>query len=150
MEIRRLTKDDLPSLLRLYGQLSAADSPLSAETAEAVWGQIEGQGSIVYLGAVEDGAVVSTCYLVIIPNLTRGGRPIGFVENVVTDAAHRRQGLARRVLTEAVRIAREKGCYKVMLHSGAGRTQAHALYESLGFDGRSKRAFDLRLTEEQA
>lgn len=99
----------------------------------------------MYVGAVEDGEVVSTCYLAIIPNLTRGGRPIGFVENVVTDAAHRRQGLARRVLEEAVRIAREQGCYKVMLQSGAGRTQAHALYESIGFDGQSKRAFDMRL-----
>lgn len=148
MEIRRLTREDLPSLLRLYGQLSATDELLPAESAEAVWGQIEGQGSIVYLGAVEAGEVVSTCYLAIIPNLTWGGRPIGFVENVVTDAAHRRQGLARQVLTEAIRIAREAGCYKVMLHSGVGRTQAHALYESLGFDGCSKRAFDLRLTEE--
>lgn len=148
MEIRRLTKADLPSLLRLYGQLDAQDPQLSAEMADAVWAQIETQGSIVYLGAVEDGAVVSTCYVAIIPNLTRGARPIAFVENVVTDAAHRRQGLGRRVLNEAVHIAREAGCYKVMLASGAGRTQAHAFYESLGFDGQSKRAFDLRLPED--
>lgn len=147
MEIRRLTRADLPSLLQLYAQLDARDAALPHDEAGAIWAQAEGQGNIVYLGAVEAGRVVSTCYLALIPNLTRGGRPIGFVENVVTDAAFRRQGLARRVLQEAIRIAREAGCYKVMLASGAGRTQAHALYESLGFDGQSKRAFDLRLED---
>ena len=148
MEIRRLTRADLPSLLRLYRHLDAADEPVSPARAEEVWAQIGAQGNIVYIGAVEAGEVVSACYIALIPNLTRGGRPIGFVENVVTDADHRRQGLARRVLTEAVRIAREAGCYKVMLQSGAGRTHAHALYESLGFDGQAKRAFDLRLEED--
>lgn len=147
MEIRRLTKEDLPALLRLYRQLDASDAALSREAAEAVWAQIGAQDNIVYIGAVEAGEVVSTCYIAIIPNLTRGGRSIGFVENVVTDAAYRRRGLARQVLQEAIRIAREKGCYKVMLQSGAGRTQAHSLYESLGFDGQAKRAFDLRLED---
>lgn len=148
MEIRRLTKEDLPSLLRLYRQLDPADEFPSAEAAREIWQRIAAQESIIYLGAVEAGEVVSTCFLAIIPNLTRGGRPIGFVENVVTEETHRRQGLARQVLKEAIRQAREAGCYKVMLASGAGRTQAHALYESLGFDGASKRAFDLRLTED--
>lgn len=147
MEIRRLKKEDLPALLRLYRQLDASDAALSREAAEAVWEQIGAQDNIVYIGAVEAGEVVSACYIAIIPNLTRGGRSIGFVENVVTDAAYRRRGLARQVLQEAIRIAREKGCYKVMLQSGAGRTQAHALYESLGFDGQAKRAFDLRLED---
>lgn len=148
MEIRRLTKEDLPSLLRLYRQLDPADEFPSAEAAQEIWQRIAAQESIIYLGAVEAGEVVSTCFLAIIPNLTRGGRPIGFVENVVTEETHRRQGLARQVLKEAIRQAREAGCYKVMLASGAGRTKAHALYESLGFDGASKRAFDLRLTED--
>ena len=148
MEIRRLTKEDLPSLLRLYRQLDPADEFPSAEAAQEIWQRIAAQESIIYLGAVEAGEVVSTCFLAIIPNLTRGGRPIGFVENVVTEETHRRQGLARLVLKEAIRQAREAGCYKVMLASGAGRTQAHALYESLGLDGASKRAFDLRLTED--
>ena len=40
MEIRRLTKEDLPALLRLYRQLDASDAALSREEAEAVWEQI--------------------------------------------------------------------------------------------------------------
>ena len=36
------------------------------------------------LAAVEGGEVLSSCTLLIVPNLTHGGRPYGVVENVVT------------------------------------------------------------------
>lgn len=147
MEIRRLTKDDLPSLLRLYRQLSPEDEFPSAGSAQEIWQRIEAQESIIYLGAVEAGEVVATCFLVIIPNLCHGGQNICLVENVVTDEKCRRMGLGWKVIAEAVRIAREKGCYKVMLQSGSQRTGAHRFYEEIGFDGQRKRAFDLRLTE---
>lgn len=145
MEIRRLTGADVPSLLRLYRQLSPEDEFPTEAAASDIWRGIEAQENIIYLGAVEAGEVVSTCFLVIIPNLCHGGQSIGFVENVVTDEKHRRQGLGRKVLEEAVRIARERGCYKVMLQSAAYRTGAHRFYEELGFDGARKKAFDLRL-----
>lgn len=148
MEIRRLTGEDVPSLMKLYRQLSPEDEFPSADAAQEIWRRIEAQENIIYLGAVEAGEVLSTCFLVIIPNLTRGGRPIGFVENVVTDENYRRMGLGRKVIAEAVRIARENGCYKVMLQSGCQRTGAHRFYEEIGFDGERKRAFYLRLGEE--
>ena len=145
MEIRRLTGADVPSLLRLYRQLSPEDEFPTEEAAAEIWRQIEGQESIIYLGAVEAGEVVSTCFLVIIPNLCHGGQPFCLMENVVTDEAHRRQGLGRKMMEESVRIAREMGCYKIMLHSGTQRKGAHKFYEDFGFDGQRKRAFDLRL-----
>ena len=96
------------------------------------------------LGAAEGEKVLSACTLMILPNLTRGGRPIGFIENVVTEQSFRRQGLARAVLLKAVEIARERACYKLILQSGISRREAHRLYESLGFNGESKKAFDMR------
>ncbi|MBR3764458.1 MAG: GNAT family N-acetyltransferase [Clostridia bacterium] len=145
MEIRRLTGADVPSLLRLYRQLSPEDEFPTEDAAADIWQQIEAQESIIYLGAVEAGEVVSTCFLAIIPNLCHGGQSICLVENVVTDEKYRRQGLGRRVMQEAVRIAREQGCYKVMLQSAAYRTGAHRFYEEFGFDRQRKLAFDLRL-----
>ena len=67
--------------------------------------EIENNKNIKYYGAIEDGKVVATCYTVIIPNLTAKSRPICFVENVVTDMNHRKQGLARKVLEKAVETA---------------------------------------------
>lgn len=145
MEIRQLTGADVPSLMKLYRQLSPADEFPSADAAQEIWQRIEAQESIIYLGAVEAGEVVSTCFLVIIPNLCHGGQSICLVENVVTDEKYRRMGLGRKVIAEAVRIAREKGCYKVMLQSAAYRAGAHRFYKACGFDGERKKAFDLRL-----
>ena len=148
MEIRRLTREDLPSLIALYAQLSDRHREMSLPRTEEVWDTVlKDDPNIVYLGAVDRGQVVSTCYLVVIPTLVYGGRPFGLLENVVTDAAYRRQGLAARLIREAAEIARERGCYKLVLQSGVQRTGAHRFYEQLGFDGDRKRAFVLDLDE---
>lgn len=144
MEFRKLREPDLASLLELYLQLDRDDVIPAAHSRE-VWKEILNDPNISYFGALDNGKVVSTCYAVYIPNLTRGSRGICFVENVVTDANYRRQGLASRVMDMAVRFARERNCYKVILQSGASRTDAHRFYEKTGFSGTSKKAFDLRL-----
>ena len=36
-------------------------------------------------------------------------------------------------------------CYAVYIPSGADRTEAHLFYENKGFNGESKKAFDMRL-----
>lgn len=41
----------------------------------------------------EEGRLLATCNLSIIPNLTRGARPFARIENVVRPTAYRRQGL---------------------------------------------------------
>ena len=145
MEFRTLTASDLESLLELYKQLNPANDAPSAEQSRIVWKEIEGNASIRYFGAVDGGRVVSTCYAVCIPNLTQGCRSICFVENVVTDQAYRGCGLASRVIDMAVDFAKEHHCYKVILQSGASRTEAHRFYEHKGFSGTTKKAFDMRL-----
>lgn len=144
MEFRKLTEEELLSLLELYKQLQPDDS-LSSEKSKIVWQEIENNPDIQYFGAVDDGKVVSTCYAVYIPNLTRNNRGICFIENVVTDEKYRNRGLASKVIDMAVAYAKEKDCYKVILQSGTARGEAHRFYESKGFDGDSKKAFDMRL-----
>ena len=117
MEIRELTKDDLPSLLELYIQLDESNKNLTIENSEIVWEEIEATPNIKYFGAVDNKKVVSTCYCIIIPNLTSGNRPICFLENVVTDKDYRKQGLAKKVIDKAVEFARSRNCYKVILQS---------------------------------
>ena len=145
MEFRKLTASDSGSLLELYKQLDANDNECSINRYERVWKEIEDNANIQYFGAIDDGKIVSTCYAVYIPNLTRGSRGICFIENVVTDKAYRRLGLASRVLDMAIASAKNRHCYKVILQSGIARTEAHQFYENKGFDGESKKAFDMRL-----
>ena len=145
MDFRRLRASDLGSLIELYKQLDAGDNVCSIDQYEKIWKEIEDNVNIQYFGAIDDGKVVSTCYAVYMPNLTRGGRGICFIENVVTDKDYRKRGLASQVIDMAIEFAKEHHCYKVILQSGITRTGAHCLYESLGFNGASKKAFDMRL-----
>lgn len=147
MEFRELTASDLASLLQLYRQLDADDAEISEEHSRQVWEEIGRNDDIRYFGAVDDGRVVSSCYAVYIPNLTRGNRGICFIENVVTDKDYRKRGLASRVIDLAIAFAKERRCYKVILQSGMARTEAHRFYESKGFSGSSKKAFDMRLED---
>ena len=144
MEFRRLTGADLTSLLELYRQLDEDDEQSTPEQSEKVWMQIENDPNIQYFGAIDNGKVVSTCYAVYIPNLTRGNRGICFIENVVTDKEYRKRGLASKVIDMAVEFAKEHHCYKAILQSGITRTEAHQFYENKGFSGSSKKAFDIR------
>ncbi len=145
MNFRRLTVSDLPSLIELYKQLDEDDYCCDFEQSERIWNEIEENGNIQYYGAIENGKLVSTCYAVYIPNLSRGNRGICFIENVVTDKEYRKRGLASKVIDMAISFAKEHHCYKVILQSGMSRTEAHRFYENNGFNGTSKRAFDMRL-----
>ncbi|WP_026526446.1 GNAT family N-acetyltransferase [Butyrivibrio sp. VCD2006] len=145
MEFRKLAGQDLQSLLELYKQLQPDDDFSSVENSQIIWQEIENNSDIQYFGAIDNGKVVSTCFAVYIPNLTRNNHGICFIENVVTDKDYRNQGLASKVIDMAISFAREKGCYKAILQSGKSRTEAHRFYENKGFDGDSKKAFDMRL-----
>ena len=133
MQIRRIEPNDLVSLLQLYQELHPADDPPSSEAVRTVWPQLLADPHVtVFVGAV-DGAVVCTCTLVTVPNLTRGARPYGLIENVVTARTHRREGLGTAVVQHALAHAWELGCYKVMLLAGFQREEAHRFYEQAGF-----------------
>lgn len=79
----------------------------------------------------------------VIPNLTRGGRPYALIENVVTHADHRQRGHGRALLHAAVAAAWEAGCYKVMLMTGSKRPETLRFYADAGFE-QSKTGFQIR------
>ena len=85
-------------------------------------------------GAFVDGTLASTCTLIVVPNLTRGGMSYAFIESVVTDTGHRRSGLGRRTMQAAIDAAFHAGCYTVRLMTGAKRPGTLDFYRSCGFD----------------
>jgi ribosomal protein S18 acetylase RimI-like enzyme len=138
-----LTENELLSLLELYEQLNPNDNIIDETTTKSVWEKIKTQ-NIKYFAAKENGKIIASCYVCIIPNLTRGGKSIGFIENIITDIEYRRKGIGKNVVKNAIEYAKEQNCYKVLLQSGNKRTNAHGFYESIGFDGKSKKAFEMR------
>jgi GNAT superfamily N-acetyltransferase len=71
--------------------------------------------------------------LVIAPNLLRGGRRHGFLENVVTHPEMRGQGHGKAVVQAALVHAWAADCHHVLMQSGRADPRVHAFYEGLGF-----------------
>ncbi len=142
LDIRPLEVSDLDSLLALYRELHQADAPLpeSAIVASA-WYDILHDPRMYSLGGFLEQTLVSSCQLVIVPNLTRGCRPYGLIENVVTAAYHRKHGYASELLEHALSVAWQHNCYKVMLQTGRKDEATLHFYESAGFDRHAKQAF---------
>ncbi|MBV1776846.1 GNAT family N-acetyltransferase [Burkholderiaceae bacterium DAT-1] len=138
---RKAELSDLEGLLALYRELRPHDPEQPPAVASARLASLLEQQFVHVLVCESSGTLVATCMLAVIPNLVNGGRSFGVIEHVVTGSAHRGKGYARRVLDHALTLAWSLDCYKVMLLSGAHRTEAHALYASLGFDGDVERGF---------
>ena len=147
MTVRLAVEADYPQLQILLAQLNPDDPPLPKTAAETFRQILAAEHLQLIVAEAETAAgnrLVASCYLNILPNLTRGGRSYGVIENVVTDAGYRQQGLGQAVISKAVDLAWEAGCYKVMLMSGRSDAAVHKFYRSCGFDGDSKQAYIMR------
>ncbi|MBS1208381.1 MAG: family N-acetyltransferase [Proteobacteria bacterium] len=143
LNIRELAEHDLDALLALYAELHRADAPLPEHTRVLeIWRAMLGDPKLHCLGGFVDEVLVASCTLLIVPNLTRGCRSYGLIENVVTTAAQRRQGFGRALLQQACELAWQHDCYKVMLMTSRKDEATTAFYESAGFDRHTKQAFN--------
>jgi GNAT superfamily N-acetyltransferase len=144
-QVRYATSSDLPGLLALYRELVSDDPELTPDQALPIWEDLSSSSPMARIVVADrDGTVAATCMIVIVPNLTRGGRSFALIENVVTLATMRRQGLATAVLRFAQDAAWQAGCYKIMLSSGSRVEATLRFYENAGFIRGSKTFFEAR------
>ena len=121
MPVTRLARlDDLPSLLALYqvSEVSATAQP--RERAESIWqSTLKHPGVHVFVFVSdEQNRLAATCMLVIAPNMLRGGRSHGFLENVVTHPELRGRGHGKAVVQAALEQAWAEDFYHVLMQSG--------------------------------
>lgn len=145
-KVRLIREDELKHLLSLYHYLNLDDPALEVdENLKKLWKSIISHPDYFYLMVEEDGMLVSTCNLTIVKNLTRNAKPFGLIENVVTHPQYRNKGFGTAVLKKAVKIAREHGCYKVMLLTSQKDGATLNFYENAGFNPDEKTGFILRI-----
>ncbi|KJC52318.1 GNAT family N-acetyltransferase [Bradyrhizobium sp. LTSP857] len=141
--IRPALPADLPQVLALYRHLDPSDESPPLDLAAQRLDELQTyRGSVALIGTT-GSSVVASSTLVVIPNLTRGGRAYGLIENVVTHAAFRGRGYGKQVLQAAVAAAWQAKCYKVMLMTGSKKPSTLAFYTSAGFE-QSKTGFQVR------
>lgn len=142
--LRLATDRDLPALCALYRELDPGDAIAAEGVNERVFGEILESSQFELLVAEAGGEVVATCYLNVIPNLTRGARPYGVIENVVVTEQFRNRGVGKAIVGFALDRAWARDCYKVMLQTGSRSEAKHAFYRRCGFSQTDKIAFVAR------
>ena len=137
--VRTATEEDIPRILELYRQLAftppPADAPQpSAEEYRRAFVEMSVMPGYRLLVAEEDGEILGTTVLAILPGIAHGVSPFAVVEYVVVDEKCRRKGIGKLLMDDIVARAREASCYKIMLTSDKRREEAHEFYKSLGFE----------------
>ncbi|MFV5991257.1 GNAT family N-acetyltransferase [Streptomyces sp. NPDC056231] len=132
INVRSAAEADLSALLTLYSELNPDDTPLPQASADAIWAAISRQQGRTILVAEADSTVAGTADCIVLPNLTRSGRAILFVENVVVASSFQRRGVGRCLMESAVQLGESAGCYKVQLLA-ADDEYVHTFYEAWGF-----------------
>ncbi len=137
--VRQATEPDIPRILELYRQLAFSPPPegVASPTAEEylrIFNEMVALPGYSLLVAEEDGEILGTLVLAILPGIAHGVSPFAVVEYVVVDEKARRRGIGRLLMEYVIARAKEADCYKIMLTSDKRREQSHEFYESLGFE----------------
>lgn len=141
MDIRQAEKADLQQLLTLYTQLHGDGIPEISEHVDNLWdGILSDKNHHIIVGLIDD-EIVSSCVIVVVPNLTHNQRPYAIIENVITHEAYRNRGYATSILDYAKNIAKSKNCYKIMLLTGSKKESTLSFYERAGYNRNDKTAF---------
>lgn len=140
---RLINAADLGALLALYAD---CDVSKSAEPARAstIWAQILAREGLAIFVSDENSRIVSTCTLITAPNLLRGGRQHGILENVATHPDFQGRGHGRAVIAAALAEAWKQDCYQVLMQSGRADPRVHRFYEACGFVPGLRTAYAMR------
>ena len=138
ISIREAQAEDLEAIIRLHeedslGSHGDAWLPETKPAYEAAFVAIAASPDNTLYVAENEGRVVGTFQLTLIPNLTGRGATRVKVESVKVSAALRSQGIGARMMAFAEEAARAGGARTMELTSNKRRTDAHRFYERLGF-----------------
>ena len=124
---------DLKSLLALFEASDVSRYAQPIERAERIWAATLARDGLAVFVSDADSRIVSTCMLITVPNLLRGGRQHGFIETVVTHPDYWGRGHGRAVIAAALAEAWNRDCHHVLLQSGRADPHVHRFYEGCGF-----------------
>lgn len=135
LSISRCRPEDFDAVLGLLGQLWP-EKVLDDEVLRQMCDRVRTSSSQIQLCARIGGQVVGFGSLTIKSNLWQEGT-LGYIDELVVDAEHRRKGLGKALIEHLVAHAKECGCRCVELDTAFHRETARAFYEALGFKSRA-------------
>ena len=125
--IEPMRRRDLRAIMPI--EAAAYPTSWSRRVFEAELDQVD-NGSRYYLTARDGREVVGYAGLW---HVTDPDGDQAHITNIVVDEAHRRRGIASRLMLDLARTARERGCVAWTLEVRAGSVGAQELYRAFGF-----------------
>ena len=139
--IREAQRNDMMQLFELYTQLHNNSIPIINKQIMTIWNNImNDKNHHIILGCINE-KIITSCVIVIIPNLTNNQHPYALIENVITDINFRKKGYATSILNYAKKVAIENSCYKIMLMTGSKEKSTLEFYKKAGYNCVDKTGF---------
>jgi len=123
---------------QIAGLLKALGYPKTPDFVRQKMAALSQNAGDFLLVGEASGRVIGVAHLHVAELFHEAGRLGRIMALVVTDHA-RRSGVGRSLMRSLERLARDAGCVKMEVTSGAHREGAHAFYESLGYLQEPKR-----------
>jgi GNAT superfamily N-acetyltransferase len=137
LAFRRATRTDLPAIVAMLADdhLGATrESPNDLTAYEPAFAAIDADPNQLLVVCEQNGAVIGTMQLTVIPGLSHKGASRMLIEAVRVHQDARGSGLGSAMIRWAIGLARERGCRMVQLTTDRSRVDAHRFYERLGFE----------------
>lgn len=141
--VRKITEKDFDngffetlSNLTIVGDIYSND-----ELKRDVIGKVLGDQNYIIIVAedLESKKIIGTATLLIEQKFIHNGGKVGHIEDVATRKGFEGRGVGRKIINELIKLAREQGCYKIILDCDA---KVVKFYEKLGF---AKKGIMMRL-----
>jgi phosphoglycolate phosphatase len=139
IEIRTLKEEDLPRLSVLLEELS--DEQSDPEKMKSGFRRMNDDPAYILLGAFSGGILAGSLMGIVCHDLVGACRPFMVIENVIVAGDYRGKGIGRMLMHSIEEEGRTRNCYYTMFVSGIKRKDAHAFYESTGYEKDMVRGF---------
>ena len=137
--LRPPVPDDALRIVALAKQFSAANPSASKsalndiERLSTIVPNLISMSSGDIIVAEQNATVIGVTVFSVVPSLVHAGRPTLFVDLLVVDEFHRRQGVGSCLVEHLVRKSAELNAYKLLLVSREDNLAAQALYRKFSF-----------------
>ena len=129
LNFRRLEKSDYAkNYLELLKQLTTVGD-ISQEKYETTFDKI---GAEVWVVEFE-GKIIASVSLLLEQKIIHECGIVGHLEDVVVNKDYRKYGLGKFIIERIIKIARERGCYKLI---GDCKSELLGFYEKNGFESK--------------
>ena len=135
ISIRKATNKDIPSILELLYELGRPKpkEDLEVETFERQIKQYMTDSDKQILVAEQDSRIVGMISIMFLRRLNHN-KPEMYIPELIVAKDKQNQGIGNNLISNCIKIAKEKNCYRIRLESGKERDKSHQFYKNLGFN----------------